>query len=158
MNRLHRTGIIGSLLAATLLAACTPADVSYCSKFGVEGTAEYGKCLDYYHQQEVKFDADRGVCELEADATYPPTLYDRGGYARTMGGFGPHGQYYGGQTIHIEPDWYHNRQIDNLRMRIIEPCMQTRGWNSGSSWQAGRHSTTSPKRKTTPAQKLPWQK
>lgn len=39
-------------IGLAMLSACTPADIEYCSKFGVAGTAEYGKCLDYYQQQQ----------------------------------------------------------------------------------------------------------
>lgn len=145
------------VLPLLMLAGCgAPADVDYCRAFGVEGTAEFGKCLGYYAQQEAAFGADRDACEIEADATYPPTLYDHGGYAHTMGGWGPHGHWYGGQTIRIDPDWRHNREVDRLRTRIVEPCMQAKGWNSGRDWQAGRHAVK-PTKTPSKAQKLPWQ-
>ena len=150
--------ILIRIISLTFLAACTPPDVEYCRSFGVEGTAEYGKCLNHYQQQSAAFESDRDACEFAADATYPPTLYDRGHYAQTMGGFGPHGEFYGGQTISIEPDWQHNREVDRLRMRIIAPCMQARGWNSASDWQAGRHAVAPAPRKAKAAEKLPWQR
>jgi hypothetical protein len=68
-------------IGLAMLSACTPADIEYCSKFGVAGTAEYGKCLDYYQQQQAAFTADYNVCASEADITYPATLYDHGGFA-----------------------------------------------------------------------------
>jgi hypothetical protein len=159
---------IMSAAALLLLAGgCTSEEVTYCRSYGVEGTAEYGKCLDYYAQQEAVFGSDRAACAREADATYPPTLYDYGGYARTTIGSGwggrHHGGFYGGHTIFIDPDYRHNREVDRLRMRIIEPCMQARGWVSGNSWQAGRQKVQSHPPKRTPgrpqqngSQKLPW--
>ena len=125
-------------LALTLLAACTPADEQYCQSFGVVGTSEFGKCMAYYHEQNALFGADRAQCAFEADATYPPTLYDYGHTEEVMGGFS-RGVYYGGTTVFVQPDMRHNMQVDQLRMRIIEPCMHARGWNSGQTWQAGRH-------------------
>lgn len=153
-----KTSVSLAVLLLALAGCGTPADVQYCRALGVEGTAEYGNCLGYAAQQQAAFDADRGACESEADATYPPTLYDHGGYGHSMGGFGPHGEYYGGQTIIIDPDWRHNREVDRLRMRIIAPCMQARGWNSASDWSAGRHVVTPAKKAAAKPQKLPWQK
>ncbi len=150
--------IFGSLFALLLLVACTPADIQYCRSLGVEGTAEYGNCLSHYQQQSAAFAADRDACDFEADATYPRSLYDRGHYARTHGGFGPHGEFYGGHTIHIDPDWQHNREVDRLRMRIIAPCMQARGWNSANDWQAGRHAVSNISKKPMSSKKLPWRK
>lgn len=144
--------VFGVLL---LVAACTPADQEYCNSFGVGGTAEYGKCINYFHQQEARFGADRSVCEFEADATYPPSLYDYGHYEHVIGGFGPMGTMYGGSTIRVEPDYYHNAQVDRLRMRIIEPCMQRQGWNSGSDWRQGEH-PVSLKPVPASAAPLPW--
>ncbi len=158
MNNINTIKIIGLFAILQVLSACTPADVSYCRSFGVEGTAEFDKCLAHYARQEAAFGTDRAACEFEADETYPPTLYDHGHYARSMGDFGPHGQYYSGHTIHIEPDWQHNREVDRLRMRIIGPCMQARGWNSANDWQAGRHAVKPASRKAKPTEKLPWQK
>ena len=146
--------------ALALLSACTPADQQYCQSFGVGGTAEYGKCMDYYHQQSAIFNADRAQCEFEADATYPPTLYDYGHTEEVMGGFN-RGMYYGGSTVFVQPDMRRNMEVDQLRMRIIEPCMQSRGWNSGQSWQAGSHPVakvkTAPRSPYAPtAAPLPW--
>lgn len=151
-------------VAALLLAACTPADIDYCRQFGVAGTAEYGNCLEYYQQQEAAFGADYRVCASEADATYPPTLYDRGGFSPVVGGgFGRY-PYYSGGFVSVEPDHHHNAEVDRLRARIIAPCMEARGWNSPRSWQAGRHAVKPAPRgragnvaaPAAPAEKLPW--
>ena len=136
------------------LASCTPGDVQYCNGFGVQGTPEFGKCVDYYHQQEGAFKADRDQCSLDADGVYPPSLYDYGHDEHIVGGYGPYG-WHGGTTVRVPPDYRHNAQVDALRMRIIEPCMQARGWNSGSSWQAGRHAVSKGAR-SSPPPKLPW--
>lgn len=154
------------LLPLCAVLGCAPAEQTYCDSMGIAPShPEYQKCTNYYFQQQSAFQADRDVCEFEADKTYPPTLYDRGGYERVHGGFGygGWGGYGGGfgSTIYVEPDYYHNREVDHLRMRIIEPCMQARGWNSGASWQAGRHAGKVVKAPVTAPQqngKLPWLK
>lgn len=127
---------VGCILVG--LAACTPADEQYCQRFGVGGTAEFGKCISYYHAQDDAFNADRAQCEFEADATYPRSLYDdyHTEYVQVFGG--PYG-FPHREAVTVGPDYYHNRQVDALRMRIIAPCMETKGWNSPDSWQAGRH-------------------
>ena len=139
------------------LSACTPADEQYCTNLGVAGTSEYGNCLAYYHQQEQAFWADRAFCDSDADTTYPRSLYDTGHYQPVFvhGGFGPYGNYYGGgvSQVFVEPNYAQNAQLDALRMRIIEPCMQSRGWRSGETWQAGRISKKSRKPST---ERLPW--
>jgi hypothetical protein len=146
-----------------LAAACTPPEQTYCNGFGLpQGNPEYQKCLSYYFQQESAFGADRQACEFEADKTYPPTLYDRGRYERVYGGVGyGHYGYDGGfgTTVYVEPDYYHNREVDGLRMRIIQPCMESKGWNSGETWQAGRKAAGKlGKPMPQPATKLPWLK
>lgn len=155
---------------ATLLTACTPADIEYCSKFGVSGTAEYGKCLNYYQQQEAAFGADYSLCASEADVIYPTTLYDHGGFAQVGIGSGFGGRFhgggygYGGGLISVPPNYQHNAEVDRLRARIITPCMQSRGWNSQTSWQAGRREVVPAKRQSNrpapapraPSEKLPW--
>lgn len=172
MRRLMVMGFMG-----IALAACTPADEQYCRSFGVDGTTEHRKCLDYYHREQAAFDADRRVCDAEADLTYPPSLYDRGHTEHVLGGgfgsgFGRHGygrhggwggQYYGAQTVFVGPDLAQNAEVDRLRLRIVEPCMQARGWNSGTSWQAGNQLVTPVKRKAVSLPKpiksalpLPW--
>lgn len=138
------------------LSACTPANEQYCQSFGVTG-AEMAKCLNYYDQQQAIFDADLSVCSMNADITYPPTLYDYGHTEHIPGGFGYNGQYYGGTMINIPPDYNHNRQVDALRMRIIGPCMDARGWNSPTSWIPGRHATGKAAKRSSSG-KLPWQK
>lgn len=159
------------------LAACTPADQQYCNAMGVAGTPEYANCMTYYHQQEAAFNADRGFCDGEADMTYPRTLYDTGrqqpvfyggggyggpgpgGWGRPWGG--PFNGGYGGVgSVYIQPDYAHNAQVDALRMRIVGPCMDARGWNAADSWQAGRHAVSrkparTPSKGLTPAT-LPW--
>jgi hypothetical protein len=150
--------VVGLLLLA--VAACAPADEQYCQSFGVAGTPEFGKCMSYYHTQDEAFAADRFVCEQQADVTYPPTLYDHGHYEQVMGGFN-HGVLYGGETVLVEPNYQRNAEVDLLRMRIIEPCMKARGWNSGSTWQAGRHAVSAAKpvkfsASAPTSQGLPW--
>ncbi len=143
----------GLMLAA--LSACTPPEIQYCSKFGVSGTPEYAKCVGYYQQQDALFTADARFCSAQADVTYPPTLYDYGHFEPTMGGgFSYGGRYIGPPpVIDVPPDYRHNAELDALRMRIIAPCMDARGWNSPTDWQAGRHAVTAAK----PTAKLPWQ-
>ncbi|MFZ4540369.1 MAG: hypothetical protein ACOYNL_00985 [Rickettsiales bacterium] len=150
---------VALLLTALVITACTPAEVQYCRSFGVEGTSEYGKCVEHYNKQSALFGADRDRCELDADLTYPRSLYDFGHFEQVhaVGGYGPHGYYGGGyRTVRVEPDFRHNAEVDALRMRIIEPCMQAKGWNSGRSWQAGRHAVSKVKQRSAPAEKLPW--
>jgi len=151
-----------ALCGLALLAACTPADEQYCNNFGVAGTAEYGKCIGYYHQQEQIFGADRAACSYEADMTYPQSLYDHGTMAQAPGTFWA-GQYQPPQIIDIPPDYQHNLEVDRLRARIIDPCMSAKGWNSGSTWQAGRHAVVvAPRKVVTPQgatpsmNSLPW--
>ena len=139
------------LLLLPLIAACTPADQEYCNGFGVGGTAEYGKCLDYFHVQQGAFDADRRVCSAKADETYPQSLYDHGHTEQVFASpmyFGT--PYYGSQIIDVSPDYAKNAEVDRLRLRIIGPCMDARGWNSPTDWQAGRHAVT-PVRKAAPS-------
>lgn len=144
-------------LSLFMLTSCTPSDIQYCDHFGVQGTPEFSKCIDYYHQQEAAFKSDRAICEIEADGTYPPSLYDYGHDVPVVGGFvGPHGTWYSGGVEHIPPDYMHNEQIDALRLRIIAPCMAAHGWNSPADWQAGQHAVSKPA-KPLPPPKLPWQ-
>lgn len=140
-----------------MLASCAaPADEQYCGSFGFpKRHPEYVKCMGYFHEQQVLFDADRRVCEFEADGTYPPTLYDYGHWEHIHGGYGPHG-WYGGQTVRVSPDYARNAQVDSLRMRIIQPCMQQHGWVSGSSWQAGRMPVKTDRTPRAGSASLPW--
>jgi len=144
------------LLCLIALAGCTPANEQYCQQHGVSG-AEFNKCIVYYNQQQAIFDADRDACEMQADLTYPRSLYDYGRTEHVMGGFGYDGRYYGGTTIQVSPDYQHNAQVDSLRARIVAPCMDAKGWNSVSTWQAGRHAVAPVGRKPVVSQKLPWQ-
>ena len=162
----HFHSAIISALSLVMLAGCTPADEQYCQSFGVGGTPEFMKCMNYYREQATIFNADRARCETEADATYPRTLYD---YGRTeeVGGRFSRGVLYGGSTVFVQPDIRHNMEVDHLRMRIVEPCMHGLGWNSSQSWQAGRQAVVKTKppairkgnaekpKKTLPAP-LPW--
>lgn len=150
---------VGFLLVLSMfaLAACTPANEQYCQSFGVTGS-EFTKCMNYFDQQQAAFDADLSVCSMQADMTYPPTLYDYGHTEHIHGGFGYNGQYYGGTTISIPPDYNHNRQVDELRLRIITPCMDARGWNSPLSWQQGRHAAAKTPKRSSGSAKLPWTK
>lgn len=147
---------VGLMLPLVWLAACSgPADIAYCEKLGVTPNhSEYQNCIGYFNRQQNWFGGDRAFCSAEADKTYPPTLYDRGSYGVMRGGFGSgfgggyyghgygmgmgHGGFYGSRMVDIQPDYAHNAQVDALRMRIIEPCMQARGWRSGETWEAGR--------------------
>lgn len=152
-----------------LIAACTPPEQTYCDRFGLaQGNSEYQKCLNYYFQQQAAFNADRQVCDFEADKTYPPTLYDNGRWERVHGSVGfnqwgspTHGGGFG-TSVYVEPDYYRNRQVDSLRMRIIQPCMESRGWKSGETWQAGRITGGDFKKVPAPIPqqggKLPWLK
>ena len=98
MSRLLITSILIFAVTAALYG-CTPADEEYCTAMGVGGSAEWGKCIDYFHAQQQLFSADRAVCDMQADQTYPPSLYDHGGYVSTFGGpfyggpFGPVGGF-----------------------------------------------------------------
>lgn len=157
------------LFSICLLAACAPAEQTYCDSYGVApGHPEYEKCVSHYFQQDAAFRTDRQFCEIQADQTYPRSLYDTGHYERVHTGFGyGHGGYGGGfgSTVFVEPDYYHNRGVDDLRMRIIQPCMQSRGWVSGETWQAGRLKgapvkapVAAPVPAPVPTGKLPWLK
>jgi hypothetical protein len=139
------------LLSLLLVGSCASPQNEYCASFGVqEGHPEFGRCLQYYAQQESAFEGDRAVCASQADQTYPPSLYSRPtSYPVRYPGYGGFGRT---EMVHVGADYRVNAQLDALRMRIIEPCMQSRGWNSGATWQAGRHAIT-PQRVTP----LPWQ-
>ena len=127
-----------AMLGIGLLASCTPADEEYCQKYDVGGTPEFGKCLSYYHGQDDWFKADYAACSRQADQTYPRSLYSNGGYVPVISPFGAYG-YPHTEYAYGEPDYRHNAEVDALRLRIIGPCMNAKGWNSPKSWQAGRH-------------------
>jgi hypothetical protein len=134
---------------ALLAASCTPPELRYCQSVNAP-VSQLDQCTSYYFQQEAAFQSDLQFCSAEADQTYPPTLYSGWGTALV------HNHYRGGfgsvEQIEVPPDYQRNAQLDALRFRIIDPCMQSRGWNSGASWQAGRHQPgTGAKSKT-----LPW--
>jgi hypothetical protein len=168
------------LLGLFALAACqTPADTAYCEKFSVSPEhPEYGQCLRYFQGQQAAFNADKSICDIQADKTYPRDLYDTGRQGYISGGFGSgFGGHFGGYrgsgfglgggTVYSPPDRHKNALIDQLRLKIIAPCMQSRGWNDPLNWERGRHSRPSfrhhkptPKRSAIPKQTgtLPWLK
>lgn len=142
-----------------LVASCTsPADIAYCERLGVNPEhPEYTNCLNYYEAQHGAYSGDYAECSIEADKTYPKTLYDRGHTVYTGGfGFGGYGRYNVGGTGWIPPDAGHNAHVDALRNRIIEPCMREKGWRDPQNWEAGRGKPAAKKQpSTTP---LPWAK
>jgi len=134
-------------LAAT---ACTPPEVEYCRATGAT-PSQLEQCTRHFYSEEAAFRSDLRFCAAQADQTYPPSLYSGWGTARVHGGYGFGGQWRSAQSYTIPPDYQKNAQLDSLRMNIIEPCMQSRGWNSGATWQAGRRA---PALGTT--KNLPW--
>lgn len=141
------------------LTSCTPADVEYCNQYGVyAGDNEFPKCMSYYHQQENAFMADASVCSAQADQIYPPTLYDYG-HSGLVRSYDPYRGFSHIEHVDVPPDYYHNAQVDQLRMRIIGPCMDSHGWNSPTTWQAGRHPVKAASVKpATSTADLPWLK
>ena len=153
-----RIRIILAFLALTGVAACTPSEQQYCERMATPpGSSEYAKCVGYYFDQTGMYQADRNVCEFEADRTYPRSLYDYGRTARVRGGYGPHG-YRSAQTIDIAPDHGRNAMIDQLRLQIVAPCMVSRGWRDPLNWEAGKGAPPLlSKPRTAPAgTALPW--
>lgn len=147
-----------ALAACCLLVVmgCTPAEHGYCEGFGLkQGEAEYSKCLSYYYQQQALFDADRAQCAAQADVTYPRSLYSQPQSfpMRTWGPFGPRTE-----MVHQGADYRQHAELDALRMRIIQPCMDQRGWLSPSSWQAGRHTGPRMSQLDPNGAGLPWLK
>lgn len=137
------------VMTAFVLGACNQrSDVAYCERLGTgPGSREYAHCIGYFTRQSAWFNNDLQGCSVQADQTYPQSLYDRGSYGIMRGGLGwgnvgfggiGHGPFYNSRMIDIPPNYHHNAQVDSLRMRIIEPCMQAKGWHSGFSWEAGR--------------------
>ncbi len=131
-----RYRITVKILVLGLLASCTPPEVEYCQRVGAP-PGDMGQCTQHYFQQEAAFSNDRKVCEAEADKTYPPTLYSGWGTALVHRHYGR--GFTSVEQVSVPPDYHKNQQVDALRMRIIEPCMQALGWNSGATWEAGRH-------------------
>lgn len=141
-----------------VLAGCdTNPELGYCKALGVgPGSSEFGNCTQYYFQQEAAFQADRDQCSAEADMTYPQSLYSGWGWAHVHGGmYG--GRWHSAEMVEVPPDYEKNAQIDQLRDRIIEPCMQARGWVSGRDWRAGHRPVAAPRPART-ADGLPWLK
>ncbi len=151
-----RLGYVSLIAVLSLISACTPAEQQYCERYGTPaGSPEYAKCVSFFFNQTAAFNADRDVCEFEADRTYPRSLYDNGRTAWVSGGYGPYG-YQGGQSISIEPDYAQNELVDNLRMQIVGPCMMSKGWRDPNSWEAGRGAPAKIVSKPTQNGKLPW--
>ena len=135
--------IISSLLA---LSACTPAPVQYCQRQGLAPqTPAWGECMAWVQQTEPVFKRDRAECTAESSITYPDTLYDRGHYEYVHRvdryGFPHRGR------VFVGPEFGRNYEVDRLRARIINPCMQARGWNDPTTWEAGRVIPAPPKRR-----------
>lgn len=138
-----------SILLFAMLASCATPQEDYCARYNVHpGDGEYGNCTRYFDQQQAMFQTDRAVCSVEADRTYPKSLYSRPTSFPVRyvgrGGFGHT------EMVHVGADYQQIAEVDRLRMTIIEPCMQQRGWNSGATWTAGRHVPI------RPGNKLPW--
>lgn len=126
-----------SLILLLAVAACTKPEDDYCASKGTPPN-QLEQCHAYYFEQDAAFKSDLAVCSAQADQTYPQTLYsgwDTALVRRYHGGRFPHTE-----QVTVPPDAARNAQLDALRGRIIEPCMQKRGWNSGRSWQDGRKS------------------
>ncbi len=146
------------VVLTAVLSACTPAEQEYCARMGVpSGSPEHSKCIQYYFDQTAIYRAERNQCEWDADQTYPRTLYDRGRTAYMRGGYGPYG-YHGGHSVYIQPDYAHNAMVDQLRMRVIAPCMYSKGWRNPTNWEAGKGPVQAPKHpnRPIPSQPLPW--
>ena len=140
-----------------LLTQCSvPEDIAYCDRLGVDPEhAEYENCLIYFEKQFGIYSRDLSECEIEADKTYPRTLYDNGRPVYTGGfGWGGYGRYQTGGFGWVGPDAKHNNHVDALRNRIIEPCMQKKGWKDPHDWEAGRRKGKAPRLK--PKTPLPW--
>ncbi len=141
------------------LTSCVgaPDEMDYCRSMGVEqGNPEFVSCTQYYFQQEAAFGGDRAVCDLDADLTYPRSLYSRP-TSYPVRVYNPYGGFAHTEMVHVGADYQQIAQVDALRMRIIGPCMQARGWNSPLTWQAGRH-TNAKVVKPKASQSLPWLK
>lgn len=153
------------IMLMSFLGACNGQspnpEIGYCAQYGVKpGDAEYQNCYQYFYAQQAAFDHDRGICEAEADGTYPPSLYSRPN-SFPVRYYGARGGFPRTSMVHVGTDYQHNAQVDALRMRIIGPCMQVRGWNSASDWQAGRHPANMYPLKQPqplPVPPLPWQR
>ncbi len=127
-----------TLLSLLLLPACvtTPRVVQYCEGKGLQPqTPQWAKCYERFERNDATFQIDRKLCMNQAKVVYPNSLYDNGRYVRRPsfrnGAFiGTHAEYY-------EGDWWHNRQVDNLREGIIAQCMGQKGWNDSQKWELG---------------------
>ena len=126
------------LMLPVLLAACTPGDEVYCNAQGLaKGTPSYEQCTAFYFRETTHYNADFAQCGLEADKVYPQSLYDNGRWQPAQVSYS-HAMVYSGGSIFVVPDAEHNSEVDRLRMRIIGPCMQKKGWKNGADWREGR--------------------
>ena len=137
-----------------LVVSCTPPEVDYCQSTGVP-PLQLEQCTQHYFQQEAAFNHDFTFCAMEADQTYPRSLYSGWGTAlvhnrSSRGGFSSVEQ------VSVPPDHYKNAQVDALRQRIVEPCMQSRGWNSGVTWKAGRRAPGKMSQMNPNGGTMPW--
>lgn len=149
-----------ALLAPLLLNACAllSEEYAYCARWGIGPEhPEYGPCIDYFNTQDALFNQDLFACESLADQTYPRALYDDWRYDnlqdpvsidRYQGGLG---SVPSSRTVAIPPDYHKNALLDNLRSRIITPCMAEQGWKSATTWQAGRLTDAERKQKEASA-------
>lgn len=151
--------ILLSVILLLGLAACSsePPQAEYCGRMGIiPSNPEYGNCTAYFHKMNNWFESDFAQCRIEADRLYPDALYDNGdiSYGRV---WGPRG---GWDTVEIRtnPDYRKNRLLESLRMNVINPCMQKKGWVSGESWEFGRAKGTPDMPRGRLKQNLPWLK
>lgn len=151
-----------SWAAMTLVACSPPVEKQYCDRFGVTpGTAQYQQCVQHFFTQDALFRADKESCDALADETYPRSLYDQGrfepvfnaGFSNPLWG----GRMGTGQMVYVDPDYRRNAELDALRMRIVAPCMDAKGWADPLRWQAGKKSVTRPMGRVH-QQYLPWRK
>ena len=105
-------------------------------------TQGWAQCMDYFARNEAVFQSELGDCALQADAYYPPSLYDNGHY-ETYQSFGRYG-FGHSEHVFVPGDYSHNAQVNALRARIIEPCMQSKGWNTARGWEYGKRNAPLP--------------
>jgi hypothetical protein len=127
------------LMLPLLLWACTPGDEVYCNAQGLAmGPPQYEQCRVFYFRETARYHDDFAQCGLEADNTYPQSLYDNGRWRPAQVSYSHNMYYGGGGSVFVAPDAEHNAELDRLRMRIIGPCMQKKGWKNAADWREGR--------------------
>lgn len=148
-----------TLIVLPLLAACAaPAHEDYCARYGVgKNSPEFAACSQYFFTQQAAFDTDRKACAREADVTYPPSLYSQP-TAYPVRVYSPRSAFPHTEMVYAGADYQQHAQLDAMRMRIIGPCMQARGWNSPVNWEAGRHAAAKQSPTPAPSPSLPWRK